>query len=104
MKRRAFLTTAASALLSAPRAVVAQSHGIGSERPAKIPRVGYLGSGQASDRSLPRFSYLFDAFTDGLQSMFITYLPRSRRLESSACSARCSSHMVHRISNGCSRP
>src|SRR5205823_7161383 len=35
----------------------------------KLPRVGYLGSGHSSDRSSPRFSYLFDAFADGLRDV-----------------------------------
>jgi ABC-type uncharacterized transport system substrate-binding protein len=31
------------------------------------PVVGYLGSAHPSDRSSPRFSYLFESFADGLR-------------------------------------
>jgi hypothetical protein len=68
MDRRAFLAGSA-ALLAAPLAAEAQQPGSGSTpRPGgRLPRVGYLGSGYPADRSSRLFSYLFEAFADGLR-------------------------------------
>ena len=68
MDRRIFVTGIAT-MFAMPLAARAQSPSAGAQRPGKLPRVGYLGSGYASDRSSPRFSYLFDSFTDGLRDM-----------------------------------
>jgi putative ABC transport system substrate-binding protein len=68
MDRRAFLVGAA-ALLAAPLVAEAQQTGSGSTpRPGgRLPRVGYLGSGHPADRSSRLFSYLFEAFANGLR-------------------------------------
>jgi putative tryptophan/tyrosine transport system substrate-binding protein len=67
MNRRAFVTGLGAAL-AAPLASEAQSARSSEGRAGgKLPRVGYLGSGHPTDRSDPRFSYIFDAFAGGLR-------------------------------------
>jgi putative tryptophan/tyrosine transport system substrate-binding protein len=67
MNRRAFVT-GLGAVFAAPLGAEAQPPPSRERRPGgKLPRVGYLSSGRPSDRSDPRFSYLFDAFVDGLR-------------------------------------
>ena len=69
MNRRDFVTGLA-AVLAAPLAAEAQpASGAASKLAGKLPRIGYLGSGHPSDRSDPRFSYLFEAFADGLRDV-----------------------------------
>jgi hypothetical protein len=69
MDRRAFISGITGGLLAAPLAVEAQQTGSGStpRRGGRLPRVGYLGSGHPADRSSRLFSYLFEAFADGLR-------------------------------------
>ena len=69
MGRRAFLVLVSASLLAAPLAAEAQQTGSGStpRRGGRLPRVGYLGSGHPADRSSRLFSYLFEAFADGLR-------------------------------------
>ena len=64
--RRAFVGGVA-AMLGAPLAGEAQPRN--ANAPARLPRVGYLGSGHPSDRSSRRFAHLFRAFTNGLRDV-----------------------------------
>ena len=59
MNRRAFIGTLAGGLLAAPLAAEAQA-------PQKVPRVGYLSNGSASD---PRRVALLGAFQQGLRDV-----------------------------------
>jgi putative ABC transport system substrate-binding protein len=69
MDRRRFLLTSLAGVVAAPLAAEAQQTGSGSTpRPGgRLPRVGYLGSGHPADRSSRLFSYLFEAFANGLR-------------------------------------
>jgi hypothetical protein len=69
MNRRVFLSTIGIAVL-APLAAEAQpATDVERRRNAKLPVIGYLGSGYPSDRSSSRFAYLFESFADGLRQL-----------------------------------
>jgi len=68
MNRRAFVT-GFGAVLAAPGAAEAQQTPRDLSGRGRLPRVGYLGSGHPSDRTSPRFSYLFDSFASGLREL-----------------------------------
>src|SRR5262249_4953199 len=70
MDRRAFLGTIGAGVLALPLAVEAQqATDVDRRRNAKLPVIGYLGSGYPSDRSSSRFAYIFEAFADGLRQL-----------------------------------
>lgn len=66
MKRREFVV-GLGVMLTASLAAEAQQAASDASRRGRLPRVGYLGSGHPSDRTSPRFSYLFDSFASGLR-------------------------------------
>ena len=66
--RRTFLAGTGAVLLATLVRVTAQPV-TGAPGGKMLPRVGYLGSGYPSDRSDPRFSYLFEALADGLRQL-----------------------------------
>ena len=66
ISRRGFL--AGSVTLLAP-SLAAEVQPRNANAPARLPRVGYLGSGHPSDRSSRRFAHLFRAFTNGLRDV-----------------------------------
>ena len=68
MNRRRFVT-GLGAVLAAPLGAEAQQAAPDASRRGRLPRVGYLGSGHPSDRTSPRFSYLFDSFASGLREL-----------------------------------
>src|SRR5439155_8301585 len=66
VNRRAFVTGLGAAV-AAPLGAEAQQAAPDASRRGRRARVGYLGSGHPSDRTSPRFSYLFDSFASGLR-------------------------------------
>ena len=68
MNRRAFVTGLGAAV-AAPLGAEAQQAAPDASRRGRRARVGYLGSGHPSDRTSPRFSYLFDSFASGLREL-----------------------------------
>ena len=70
MDRRTFLGTMGMVMLAPPLAAEGQqATDVERRRNAKLPVIGYLGSGHPSDRSSSRFAYLFDSFADGLRQL-----------------------------------
>jgi putative ABC transport system substrate-binding protein len=68
--RRAFLTTMGAGIVAAPVTGAAQpATDVDRRGNAKLPVIGYLGSGFPSDRSSSLFAYLFASFADGLRQL-----------------------------------
>jgi ABC-type uncharacterized transport system substrate-binding protein len=70
MDRRTFLTTIGVRIVAAPVTGETQpATDVERRRNAKLPVIGYLGSGHPSDPSSSRFAYLFESFADGLREL-----------------------------------